>query len=43
VGTDEKIIYWTLNTLLEDKEEYQKMSNASNPSGMGQLGQQVNE
>lgn len=35
VGTDEEIIYKTFKKLLEDKDEYQKMSQASNPYGDG--------
>lgn len=35
VGTDEEMIYRTFNLLLEDPEEYQKMSQASNPYGDG--------
>jgi UDP-N-acetylglucosamine 2-epimerase (non-hydrolysing) len=35
VGTDEENIYKTFKSLLEDKEEYEKMSKASNPYGDG--------
>jgi UDP-N-acetylglucosamine 2-epimerase (non-hydrolysing) len=35
VGTDEEVIYKTFKLLLEDKEEYEKMSHASNPYGDG--------
>lgn len=35
VGTDEEVIYNTFKQLLEDKEEYDKMSRASNPYGDG--------
>lgn len=35
VGTDEEIIYREFKKLLEDKEEYEKMSHASNPYGDG--------
>jgi UDP-N-acetylglucosamine 2-epimerase (non-hydrolysing) len=35
VGTDEEIIYQNFKLLLEDQEEYQKMSQASNPYGDG--------
>ena len=35
VGTDEEIIYETFKLLLEDKDEYEKMSHASNPYGDG--------
>jgi len=35
VGTDEDVIYKTFKLLLEDDEEYRKMSHASNPYGDG--------
>ena len=35
VGTDEEVIYKTFKLVLEDKEEYEKMSHASNPYGDG--------
>src|SRR5690606_36154030 len=35
VGTDEEVIYNTFKTLLENREEYEKMSKASNPYGDG--------
>jgi UDP-N-acetylglucosamine 2-epimerase (non-hydrolysing) len=35
VGTDEEVIYNTFKQLLDDKEEYEKMSKASNPYGDG--------
>jgi UDP-N-acetylglucosamine 2-epimerase (non-hydrolysing) len=35
VGTDETIIYKTFKQLLEDNNEYEKMSKASNPYGDG--------
>ena len=35
VGTDEEVIYGNFKQLLEDKEEYDKMSHASNPYGDG--------
>ena len=35
VGTDESTIYENFKLLLEDKEEYSKMSHASNPYGDG--------
>ena len=35
VGTDEAAIYETFKLLLEDKEEYDKMSHACNPYGDG--------
>ena len=35
VGTEEEVIYQNFKLLLEDEEEYAKMSNASNPYGDG--------
>ena len=35
VGTDEEVIYRNFKLLLEDADEYAKMSNASNPYGDG--------
>ncbi|MDQ2087359.1 UDP-N-acetylglucosamine 2-epimerase (non-hydrolyzing) [Herbivorax sp. ANBcel31] len=35
VGTDEEVIYKTFKKLLDDKDEYEKMSRASNPYGDG--------
>ena len=35
VGTDERVIYESFKLLLESKEEYEKMSRASNPYGDG--------
>lgn len=35
VGTDEEVIYNTTNLLLNDRNEYDKMSKASNPYGDG--------
>ena len=35
VGTDEQVIYQNFKTLLEDKAEYDKMAQASNPYGDG--------
>lgn len=35
VGTDEQVIYENFKLLLESKEEYEKMSRASNPYGDG--------
>lgn len=35
VGTDEDVIYKNFKNLLEDKDEYNKMSHASNPYGDG--------
>lgn len=31
MGTDEEVIYYTFKLLIEDKEEYEKMSKESNP------------
>ena len=35
VGTDEETIYENFKLLLENEEEYKRMSNASNPYGDG--------
>jgi UDP-N-acetylglucosamine 2-epimerase (non-hydrolysing) len=35
VGTNEEVIYKTFKQLLEDKNEYDKMSKESNPYGDG--------
>ena len=35
VGTEEENIYRNFKKLLDDEEEYKKMSNASNPYGDG--------
>lgn len=35
VGTEEKTIYYAFKQLLEDKDEYERMSKASNPYGDG--------
>ena len=35
VGTDEEVIYETFKQLLEDQNEYDRMSHASNPYGDG--------
>lgn len=35
VGTDEEVIYKTFKQLIEDQNEYEKMSEASNPYGDG--------
>ena len=35
VGTDEETIYRNFKLLLENEEEYRRMSNASNPYGDG--------
>lgn len=41
VGTDEEVIYKNFKLLLEDKEEYNKMSLASNPYGDGFAGRRI--
>ena len=41
VGTDEQNIYKNFKRLLEDKEEYQKMSNANNPYGDGHASKRI--
>ena len=41
VGTSEKVIYEEFNKLLTDKEEYRKMSNASNPYGDGHASERI--
>lgn len=41
VGTDEEIIYNTFKLLLEDKIEYEKMSQASNPYGDGTASKRI--
>ena len=41
VGTDEEKIYQNFKTLLENKEEYEKMSKASNPYGDGTACKQI--
>lgn len=43
VGTDEETIYRNFKLLLEDKEEYDKMSHASNPYGDGTACKQIVE
>lgn len=40
-GTDEETIYRLTKELLEDKEEYAKMSKASNPYGDGKASQRI--
>jgi len=35
VGTDEDVIYQNFRQLLEDEDEYLRMSHASNPYGDG--------
>jgi len=35
VGTDEEVIYSAFKQLLEDEDEYNRMSKASNPYGDG--------
>lgn len=41
VGTDEENIYKTFKLLLEDKAEYEKMSQASNPYGDGSASKRI--
>ena len=43
VGTDEETIYKNFKLLLEDKEEYDKMSHASNPYGDGTACKQISK
>lgn len=41
VGTDEKVIYEETKKLLEDEEEYNKMSKACNPYGDGKASKRI--
>ncbi|PFG14844.1 non-hydrolyzing UDP-N-acetylglucosamine 2-epimerase [Bacillus sp. es.036] len=41
VGTDEEAIYSTASTLLTNKEEYHKMSQAANPYGDGEASNRI--
>lgn len=41
VGTDEDVIYKTFKCLLEDNDEYEKMSKASNPYGDGKACEKI--
>lgn len=41
VGTDEEVIYATFKSLLENKEEYKKMSQACNPYGDGHASERI--
>lgn len=41
VGTDEENIYNHFKLLLEDEEEYRKMSQASNPYGDGKASKRI--
>lgn len=41
VGTNEETIYQNFKTLLENKEEYDKMAHASNPYGDGKACEQI--
>ncbi len=41
VGTDEEVIYSAFKQLLEDKNEYEKMSHASNPYGDGKACERI--
>lgn len=41
VGRDEEVIYHAFKELLEDKDKYEKMSQASNPYGDGFASQRI--
>lgn len=41
VGTDEEVIYSSFRSLLENRDEYEKMSRASNPYGDGKAGKRI--
>ncbi len=41
VGTDEENIYKNFKLLLENEEEYRKMSQASNPYGDGKVSKRI--
>lgn len=41
VGTDEEVIYMETKKLLDDRDEYEKMSKASNPYGDGHTSEQI--
>lgn len=41
VGTDEEVIYRTFTELLENREEYEKMSHACNPYGDGHASERI--
>ena len=41
VGTDEDTIYKEFSRLLSDKEEYDRMSQASNPYGDGHASERI--
>ncbi|MGN1299289.1 MAG: non-hydrolyzing UDP-N-acetylglucosamine 2-epimerase [Candidatus Scatovivens sp.] len=41
VGTDEELIYSNIKLLLDNKEEYEKMSKASNPYGDGSASKKI--
>jgi len=43
VGTDEEVIYKTFKQLLEDQNEYDKMSKASNPYGDGFASKRISD
>ena len=43
VGTDENVIYNELTRLLNDKEEYDRMSKASNPYGDGHASERITD
>ncbi|MSS59594.1 UDP-N-acetylglucosamine 2-epimerase (non-hydrolyzing) [Erysipelotrichaceae bacterium Oil+RF-744-GAM-WT-6] len=41
VGTEEETIYWEFSRLLNDTEEYEKMSRAANPYGDGHASERI--
>lgn len=41
VGTDEEVIYSSFRSLLENRDEYEKMSRASNPYGDGKAAKRI--
>ena len=41
MGTDEETIYREFSRLLSDKEEYERMSKASNPYGYGRASERI--
>lgn len=43
VGTSEEVIYKEFKTLLENEEEYKKMSHASNPYGDGHASERIRD
>jgi UDP-N-acetylglucosamine 2-epimerase (non-hydrolysing) len=40
-GTNEEVIYSMIDELLSDKEEYERMSKASNPYGDGKASRRI--